>query len=328
MEDANSTIPFLYQDIYDHIFRYVNCPRIIKNARLTNKSLLLATQNIRSLHGNISFKLLLKDNFAFPKLRHINGDIVIRYNEYYSDSCIEDKLLKLINSNHMATFGINYVYANEDDYYTDCCEDDLVLYSSISHLLVDFHISCEFSKTKHNHYKLIRNSNIIQITFIENKICVDIRRIFIPIIGYEYYLVLNNDLELFLHDNYMCDHDKINISSIIITSETEEEPIPRQIELWPSINTIIIDSQDAEYSFFFYLEETYSQIIRITTNYDLIYSKTIDDSSYRIKRLIEATRAQYHKAKIEISVFRKELPFLNEAILHSSNVILKYIDED
>lgn len=325
MEDTNSTFPFLYQDIYDHIFQYVNCPRIIKNSMLTNKSLLLATQNIRCLYGNISFKLLLQDNFAFPKLTHINGDIIIHHNEHSKD-CVENRLLKLITSNNVKMFNINCVYTNKNDYRNN--EDDLSTYSPIAHLLEKFCLFCEYKGKKYEQYKVTKIGNVIQLNSIENASYIEYGGIFKLIVGYEYHLVLNTGTDLFLYNGYMSDITNMNVSSIVLTSNTRYISLPDEIELWPSINTIIIDSQEAEYAFFFYQEGTYHQIRRITTNYDLIYSKKIQDSSYRIKRLIHATRCQYHNAKIEISVFRKELSSLNNDILYAPNVILKYIDKD
>lgn len=117
----------------------------------------------------------------------------------------------------------------------------------------------------------------------------------------------------------------INISTLIITNATKKAPIPEEVLLFPSIKTIVIDSEDVESSFYNYFDgNTFLHITRIITNYCLLYSKNILDSETRIKKLLRVIKYKYTNAKVEISVYEDELQSLDSNILHHPNSIIKY----
>lgn len=314
----------LCQDIYNCILSHVSCLCVIRNVRVSNTMLYYATKYIKCIDNNIPLTFLVneKEECIFPELKEVKGNIVV-YPELCEDSIIIERLLKLtkIKKLRLKCNYISEVYFSSQKYKKICCS--LVNYSSFSHLFEYFQLSCGDDCTSHQIYKLTRKDKLMRVEFIENTTGFDVDTIFIPILGYEYSVVLSFDTEIFLNPSQY--NNRINISTLIITKTTKQEPVPRVVQQFPSIKTIFIESEDVESSFFNANHEMFFDITKIITNYCLLYSKNILDSETRIKKFLHEIKDTYRNARIEISVYEDELQSLDPNILYHPNAIIKYI---
>lgn len=284
--------PQLCQDIYNCILSHVSCLCVIRNVRVSNTMLYHATKYIKCIDGNVLLEFLVneKGECVFPELKKVKGDIVV-YPEVCEDSIIIERLLKLtkIKKLRIKCNYISKVYFSSQNYKKISCS--LVNYSSFSHLFEYFQLSCGYDCTSHQIYKLTNKDKSIRLEFIENTTEFDVDTIFIPILGYEYSVVLSFDTEIFLNPSQY--NNSINISTLIITKTSKEELVPRVVEQFPSIKTIIIESEDVELSFINDNNEIFFNITKIITNYCLLYSKKILDSETRIKNLLHTIKYKY-----------------------------------
>lgn len=316
----------LCDDVYNIICKHVTYVEVIKNMRLTNKRMLEGIKNVECIYDSVPIEFLFEDErstkLAFPSIKRILGDIIIE--DYYKQATIKDV--------HILTI-LKKIYKprirQKCDLKTKSYKVNLLFYSSIIEFIKHLTVSYEDESGRYELYNMNRAKKKIRIEFTDAQIDnINIDRIFVPIVGYEYLLVLNSYSDSLL----FCSYINTNISSVVCAQTSKFAFIPWDVTKWQSIQTIIIESELSEVYFHKYNKYhgiSLPQIKRIVTNYDLCFSVNQNDEisvQSRIERILYSMSIYYVNAKIEIKVDREYYNNVsNYSILKHPNALITFV---
>lgn len=318
----------LCDDVYNIICKHVNYVEVIKNMRLTNKRMLEGIKNVECIYDSVPIEFLFEDDhstiLAFPNVKRILGDIIIE--DYYKHNTVKYvHILTILKKIHKPRI------RQKCDLKTKSYKVNLPYYSSIMYYIKHLTVSYEDESGRYELYNMNRTKKKIRIEFTDAQIHnINIDHVFVPIMEYEYLFVLNAYSDSLLYSKYI----NTNISSVVCPQTTNFEFIPWDVSKWPSIQTILIESELAED----YFRENkkhhricFPQIKRIITNYDLCLTMNQNDytclqTHSRIERILYLMSLYYVNAKIEIKVDRAYYNNVsNYGIINHPNALIKFV---